>query len=87
MEFSSKQGLNQGLGRKSTGLKPYFQFFIAVGETKVAFLAQILGLERAKNNFKKSNSSGTLLRFTCEYVSVRLNSYFTCLNREMLFGF
>ena len=41
----------------------------------------------SKNKFKKSKSSGTLLRFTCEYVCVRLNSYFTCLNREMMFGF
>lgn len=87
MEFSSKQGLNQELDRKSTGLKPYFAFSIGVAGIKVAFLAQILAFGRARNNFKKSNSSGTLLRCTCEYVSVRLNSYFTCLNREMLFGF
>ena len=43
MEFSSKQGLNQGLGRKSTGLKPYFAFSIGVAGIKVAFKAQILG--------------------------------------------
>lgn len=53
MEFSSKQGLNHGLGRKSTGLKPYFAFLIAVAGIKVAFLAQILAFGRAENNFKK----------------------------------
>ena len=79
--------LKPRVGLKINRIEAVFCIFNCGGRNKSGFLVQILGFGRSRNNFKKSNSSGTLLRFTCEYVSVRLNSYFTCLTREMLFGF